>query len=90
MIFTQPGDFKRDFIKRVVGLPGDQVAIKRGVGVFINGKLMSEPNIDKPGYDLTTGWGSAVNAAAVEPGHVLDETRCAPSEWRVSDRRGLS
>lgn len=41
------------FIKRVVGLPGDQIAIKRGVGVFINGKLLSEPNIDKPGYNLT-------------------------------------
>jgi signal peptidase I len=34
-----------DFIKRVIGLPGDTVDIKRGV-VFINGKKLNEPYLN--------------------------------------------
>ncbi|HEX2953987.1 MAG TPA: signal peptidase I, partial [Bacillota bacterium] len=34
-----------DFIKRVIGLPGDTVAVHDGK-VFINGKVLSEPYID--------------------------------------------
>lgn len=36
-----------DFIKRVIGLPGDTVDIKRGV-VFINGKKLNEPYLNPP------------------------------------------
>lgn len=34
-----------DFIKRVIGLPGDTVAIKRGI-VFVNGKQLNEPYLN--------------------------------------------
>lgn len=34
-----------DFIKRVIGMPGDTVEIKRGV-VFINGKKLNEPYLN--------------------------------------------
>lgn len=34
-----------DFIKRVIGLPGDTVEIKRGV-VFINGEKLAEPYLN--------------------------------------------
>jgi len=41
------------FIKRVIGLPGDVIEIKSGVGVFVNGKLLEENYIaEKPEYDL--------------------------------------
>jgi signal peptidase I len=36
---------ERDFIKRVVGLPGDVVEVKRGV-VFINGRRLEEPYLN--------------------------------------------
>lgn len=38
----------RDFIKRVVGLPGDRVSVKSGVGVFINGRELPEGYIKQP------------------------------------------
>lgn len=41
------------FIKRVVGLPGDEIVVKANEGVYINGKLINEPYIaEPPEYDL--------------------------------------
>lgn len=34
-----------DFIKRVIGLPGDTVVVKRGI-VFVNGKQLNEPYLN--------------------------------------------
>lgn len=41
IVFIYPGDTKKDFIKRLVGLPGEKVEIKEG-NIFINGKLANE------------------------------------------------
>jgi len=43
------------FVKRVVGLPGDTITVKKDVGVFINGKLLEEKYTAEPAsYDLET------------------------------------
>ena len=39
-----PGNLKRDFVKRVIGVPGDRISIKEGT-VRINGEELSEPYI---------------------------------------------
>ena len=39
-----PENRKRDFVKRVIGVPGDRVSIKEGT-VWLNGKTLSEPYI---------------------------------------------
>ena len=39
--------YKDAFIKRVIGLPGDRVAVKGGK-VYVNGKLLSENYLDEP------------------------------------------
>lgn len=42
---------KDDFIKRVIGLPGDTVEL-RGGQVFVNGKSLPEPYINKDDYNM--------------------------------------
>ena len=42
VIFEYPNDRKRHFVKRVIGVPGDQVEIRNG-DVFVNRKQVSEP-----------------------------------------------
>jgi signal peptidase I len=50
IVFKYPQDEKRDFIKRIVALPGEQVLI-RGAQVVVNGKPLAEPytkNVESP------------------------------------------
>jgi signal peptidase I len=48
IIFRYPRDPSRDFIKRVIGLPGETVEVISGE-VYINGELMPEPFGPNPG-----------------------------------------
>lgn len=51
IVFTYPDDESKDFIKRVVGVPGDKVKI-RDADIFINGeKADREPIIVAPSAD---------------------------------------
>lgn len=50
VVFKFPQDTSRDFIKRVIGVPGDTVAIKPVQGInriFVDGKMLDEPYISK-------------------------------------------
>lgn len=42
IIFKVPNDNNREYIKRIVGLPGDEIELK-GNALFINGRKMDEP-----------------------------------------------
>jgi signal peptidase I len=44
VVFWYPLDRTKSFIKRVIGLPGDMVEIRRG-NVYINGKRLLEPYV---------------------------------------------
>ncbi|HEU5322024.1 MAG TPA: signal peptidase I [Methylomirabilota bacterium] len=44
IVFKYPQDEKRDFIKRIVATPGEQVFI-RGQQVYVNGTLLTEPYV---------------------------------------------
>lgn len=43
VVFVFPPDPSKDFIKRVIGMPGDRVAVKNGV-VYLNGERMADPH----------------------------------------------
>ena len=55
IIFEPPAEMDEgaDFIKRVIGLPGETVEVKANEGVYINGEFLEEPYINEiPAYDF--------------------------------------
>lgn len=63
IVFRYPRDPSRDFIKRVIAVPGDTVEIKEG-RVFVNGQLQNETYI----LEKTRG---SFPLATVPQGHVF-------------------
>lgn len=47
VVFHYPPDPQQDLIKRVIGLPGDEIEIQGGV-VLVNGQPLIEPYISEP------------------------------------------
>jgi len=48
IVFRFPGSATdKDFVKRIIGLPGEEVEMRRGI-VFVNGVQLEEPYLEKP------------------------------------------
>ena len=72
IVFKYPQDEKRDFIKRIIGVPGDQILI-RGHDVHVNGQRLREPYVKhtapNPGHTGPTycGYAYGCELTAVPP-----------------------
>lgn len=63
VVFRYPRDPSREFIKRVIGLPGETVEIVEGQ-VYVNGRPVEEPYVENRGPDFYP-------PTTVPPGHVF-------------------
>ena len=86
LVFEFPRDVRKSYIKRVVGLPGDRVAIRDGF-VFVNGRILDEPYV----YDYFRGRDS-MPEVEVKSGHffVLGDCRshsCDSRSWGLLPER---
>lgn len=77
IVFEYPKDLSRDFIKRVIGLPGDTVEVE-GDRVYVNGQVLPEPFGPNPGS-------STSGPVTVGPGEVfvLGDNRNNSSDSRA-------
>ncbi|MCW5876748.1 MAG: signal peptidase I [Anaerolineales bacterium] len=76
VVFPYPNNVEEDYIKRVIGVPGDRVAIYAGV-LYINGQPVEEPYLSQPTRE-------DLAERVVPPGHVfvMGDNRNASSDSR--------
>jgi len=84
VVFPPPIPSTDDFIKRVIGRPGDRLEVKDGV-VYLNGKAMIEPYIaERPQYNMQIrNYGIYV----AQPGDPTGWDRLKPEEANVPPRK---
>lgn len=71
IVFRYPQDERRDFIKRIIGVPGDEILI-RGHAVYVNGRRLDEPyakhTAPPPAHDGYCGYAYGCQPTVVPPG----------------------
>jgi signal peptidase I len=79
VVFWYPLDRTKSFIKRVVGLPGDEVEISKGM-VSINGKTLGEPYVPPQFVDM-----SAYGPVRIPPDEyfVMGDHRISSNDSRI-------
>jgi signal peptidase I len=79
VVFWYPLDRTKSFIKRVIGLPGELVEIRKGV-VYVNGRALKEPYVP-PRYEDLTDYGPV--RVPKEMYFVMGDHRISSNDSRV-------
>jgi signal peptidase I len=84
VVFDPPIPTTNDFIKRLMGSPGDQIRVHAGV-VYRNGVALAEPYINqKPAYELEVkNYGIYVDGSPLDPQQANVPPR---DKWQAPDR----
>jgi signal peptidase I len=83
IVFKPPDELSRDFIKRVIGLPGERIRITNSV-VYINGKVLHEPYLPER-WTFSNNWPPDGQDSLLGPGQyfVMGDNRNHSSDSRV-------
>ncbi len=78
VVFLYPGDVSKSYIKRVIGVPGDEVEVREGA-VVLNGRRIDEPYIPEEFRDRISA-----PRTRVKPGeyYVMGDHRSASNDSR--------
>jgi signal peptidase I len=71
VVFAYPQDERRDFIKRIIGMPGDTVVV-RGQQVLVNDRALAEPYVKLDG--------TTPARASTQPGFCAYAYACEPTK----------
>src|ERR1700736_1477198 len=90
IVFKPPDEASRDFIKRIIGLPGERIRIANSV-VYINGRVLNEPYLPER-WTYNNNWPASGQDQLIPPDQyfVMGDNRNHSSDSRASSPIELS